>query len=549
MSEDLLQGPVTDFDDEPQAQPRTFIPAEPPAEPPPASAERALCCALLMDADRTLAQADEFNITVADMMDPLCRLVWSTALSMRDAGEDLDAIGIIERAQPDVTPDMGDRLAIDRLMDTSGVVPGIAYRYAAAVADASSKRRAARIARQIWDASAEGGRGSDLWNSLEAAVEEELARTKRAEKRAADIFSLIELSEQPIDHAETLIGYGPCRFLERGAVLMLAAPSGVGKSHVAAQAAACWSAGLPAFRLPTYDNRPLRCLIVQAENPPNDARHIAANMVKGIGFGPAQKELVAKNTRQAWLPGCTGDDFLARLRGILRAWPADIVFIDPLSGFASGDLVRPEVVQAFCRVGLGAIAVEHKCALFVCHHIPKPNAQRDAGRTGAYDWQYAGAGSADLVANWPRANLAIQALDRGEFMLRAAKRRPPWIDENEQQIWALGMRHTEGGIWETFEPKSGDENRAKTGGRPKSPGPDAHRSEIRSIAQEVGETTRNLLVAEVRSRLGIGKNQAYDAVSFCIEHGDLVTRKREGRGGGVVVSVPGQKKADEKDSQ
>ena len=224
MSEDLLQGPVTDFDDEPQAQPRTFIPAEPPAEPPPASAERALCCALLMDADRTLAQADEFNITVADMMDPLCRLVWSTALSMRDAGEDLDAIGIIERAQPDVTPDMGDRLAIDRLMDTSGVVPGIAYRYAAAVADASSKRRAARIARQIWDASAEGGRGSDLWNSLEAAVEEELARTKRAEKRAADIFSLIELSEQPIDHAETIIGYGPCRFLERGAVLMLAAP-------------------------------------------------------------------------------------------------------------------------------------------------------------------------------------------------------------------------------------------------------------------------------------------------------------------------------------
>jgi hypothetical protein len=44
---------------------------------------------------------------------------------------------------------------------------------------------------------------------------------------------------------------------------------------------------------------------------------------------------------------------------------------------------------------------------------------------GAFDWQYAAAGSADL-ANWARAVLVAEPLSRDVFAFRAAKRWPGW---------------------------------------------------------------------------------------------------------------------------
>lgn len=214
----------------------------------------------------------------------------------------------------------------------------------------------------------------------------------------AGMVSLVELATQPIDFGETLIGAGSCRYIERNAVAVLAAPAGVGKSHLATQGAVGWSCGREAFGLRPM-NGPLRVLKLQAEDPPNDAREMAANMINGLALTETERGLVAEDTRQVWLPGLTADASLDRVRVLPRQWPADLVFIDPLAGFAAGDLVRPEVVQSFCRAGLGALAVQFHCALFICHHVPKPNAQRDATRKGAYDFQYSGAGSADLVAN------------------------------------------------------------------------------------------------------------------------------------------------------
>jgi hypothetical protein len=67
--------------------------------------------------------------------------------------------------------------------------------------------------------------------------------------------------------------------------------------------------------------------------------------------------------------------------------------------------------------------------MVVCHHTPKQNstgANAEARKSwGAFDWQYAAAGGADL-ANWARAMLVIEPLSRDLFAFRAAKRWPGW---------------------------------------------------------------------------------------------------------------------------
>jgi hypothetical protein len=352
---------------------------------------------------------------------------------------------------------------------------------------------------------------------------------------AADgLVSLVDLAEQPLDAGETLIGAGNCRYLERGAPLMNVAPSGTGKSHIAAQGAVLFACGEPAFGLPP--TMPLRCLIVQAENPPNDARQIAANMLRGLDLGPKQRALVHTNTRQVWLPGCTGDRFLDRVRAILTAWPADLVFIDPLAGFADGDLVKPEVVQRFCRAGLGALAVEHRCALWVCHHVPKPNANRDPAKMGAYDFQYAGTGNADVAANWPRAVLTLQPLARGEFLLRAAKRRPPWADDSGRQLWEIGLRHTSSGTWESFD---ADPETARTG-RPPAPDPETYRAAVLSLVGQAGPMPKTAFADRVRAKITESRDGARAVIELLIADRSIATWRGVGRGGCTMIGLPSQ---------
>jgi hypothetical protein len=344
-----------------------------------------------------------------------------------------------------------------------------------------------------------------------------------------DCFSLVDLAAQMIDHEETLIGDAFCRYQERGAVLLLSAGAGTGKSHVSAQCSVNFSQGLPAFGLPP--TKALRCLTVQAENPPNDSRAIAANMLRGVSADGLS--LVHENTRQLWLPGCTGDAFLARLANVLRRWSADMVFIDPLLAFSPGDLTRPDVVQSFCRQGLGKLAVDFGVGLFICHHTPKPNQNRDTSKMGAYDHQYTASGNADIAANWPRCALGLQPLARGEFLLRATKRRPPWKNANGEQIWEIGIRHTDAGVWETFE---ADAESVRTG-RPPAPGIETFHGRGREIAAKVCPCSLSTLSNRFWRDVTGSKNRGRELVDSLVNAGILSAVTGQGRGAPVTVTL------------
>jgi hypothetical protein len=82
--------------------------------------------------------------------------------------------------------------------------------------------------------------------------------------------SFLDFSQREIDESKTLLGK---RYLCRGGGLFIVAPSGHGKSVLAAQAAIEFACGLPAFGIkPT---KQLKSLIVQAEDDDGDVTEMA----------------------------------------------------------------------------------------------------------------------------------------------------------------------------------------------------------------------------------------------------------------------------------
>ncbi|MBP7638015.1 MAG: AAA family ATPase [Kiritimatiellae bacterium] len=491
-----------------------------PHIPPTFDSEQALiACALFSDVDRPAALA---AVPHTDFMNETCRAIWRVLQAMHRAGETIDPVSVAGRT----TKRLQARLDAGYFFNLAALRPThVGWESEAARIKAAARRR--RIA-ETAQAMTQKVNDNDDPDAIIAEAQATLARM--ATVAAGDApESVYELATQEIDHGETLLGDGECRYLERGAVLMLAAPSGVGKSHLAAQAAVSWACGRAVFGLRPHGD-PLRSLIVQAENPPNDSRAIAAGMIRGLALSNSEAAAVHERTRQVWLPGCTGDAFLSRLRAMLAAWPCDVVIVDPLGGFVAGDLTKPETVQAFCRSGLGALAVQCRVALFVCHHIPKPTAAKDKRKMGSYDWQYAGAGSADLTANWPRAVLSMEAIERGQFVLHAGKRRPPWVDDQGQQAWEIGVRHSEAMVWETFElPKE-----QRKAGRQASPDPSTYAGAVTELFRVHGPMCKDVFESRLQAA-EVPRDKGRACISLLIEGGVLAQWK--GRGNAKIVGL------------
>ena len=269
--------------------------------------------------------------------------------------------------------------------------------------------------------------------------------------------SLAELAEQPIDHTQTLLGE---RLLCRGGVLLYVARSGIGKSSSGVQNDCEWALGKPSFGI--VPAKPLNILMVQAENDEGDLTEMSRGVFLGLGLN--RQEIAAireRTTEDQWF--CSGNAFLKRLREALayeqaRGKPFDIVRIDPLLAFAGGDLIKPEVVQSFCREGLNKIAHDFKVGIIAVHHTPKINLTARP-RMDSVEWIYAATGCADL-ANWARASLVMTDCGSliGTYRLIAAKRgkRVGWRNEAGEREFERYFSHAEndGGMyWRTATPE------------------------------------------------------------------------------------------------
>ena len=133
----------------------------------------------------------------------------------------------------------------------------------------------------------------------------------------------------------------------------------------------------------------------------------------------------------------------------MLAHKADLVFVDPLLGFAGIDIADQEQASHFLRHIIQPVLTETGVILFSIHHTtkPKPKAEQTGATSG--DLSYLGAGSAEL-ANWHRAVMVLQKDTPAEgqpeqphFTLRLAKRggRAGLKDINGDFTTSIPLRH------------------------------------------------------------------------------------------------------------
>jgi AAA domain len=281
-----------------------------------------------------------------------------------------------------------------------------------------------------------------------------------------DIIALAE-TDPAVFELDNLLGN---RFLCIEGGMLLIGPSGIGKSSANLQQDVLWALGRPAFGI--KPSRPLRILVVQAENDDGDLHEMAWGVCNHLNLSTEEREAVRKRVVYIKEKAKTGENFIKFLRCLVRKYRPDIVRIDPLHAYVGGDVRDPAVTTPFLRNGLNSILQEFRCAAIVCHHTPKTTC-RDTSEWKSSDWQYAGAGNADLT-NWARSIIVIEPTHVFDvFTFRAAKRgrRIGWADDDGHPVYDRLFCHHGGEAIFWRDASEEDEQRvmlAKKGQAPKT---------------------------------------------------------------------------------
>ncbi|MGN6643491.1 MAG: AAA family ATPase, partial [Verrucomicrobiota bacterium] len=211
------------------------------------------------------------------------------------------------------------------------------------------------------------------------------------------------------------------RFLCRKGTLLLCGPTGVGKSSFSLQCAVLWALGKPCMGITPA--RPLKSLIVQAENDDGDLAEMRDGVYAGLNLTAKEQEIAGSNIQIVREDERAGIAFLIQVvRPLLAEHRPDLLWIDPALSFLGGDTSSQKDVGAFLRNGLNPLLREFNCGCVIVHHTNKPPSGKEKPSWQAGDFAYLGSGSAEW-ANHARAVLAIRSVGSREvYELQAGKR-------------------------------------------------------------------------------------------------------------------------------
>lgn len=258
------------------------------------------------------------------------------------------------------------------------------------------------------------------------------------------------------------------RYIVKGGSSLWCGGSGYGKSSLQLQLAVYWSCGEDCFGLRPV--RPLKSLIIQAENDKGDMGEQLQGVIAGISAAgdldvQRKRELIEKNVGIHRVVSKSGPAFLGLLETLLDIDRPDMVWIDPLFAFSGCDLLNPEKTGRFLREGLFAMCDKHKTACNVIHHIGKPvkDPKGNAPKLSELDYQYLGFGSSEIQNAFRAINVLIPC-GSGVFKLVLSKRGERAGAKDIEGKWARSvfLTHSKEGIcWLQVEEPEDDE-----GGRP-----------------------------------------------------------------------------------
>jgi len=213
------------------------------------------------------------------------------------------------------------------------------------------------------------------------------------------------------------------RWLCKGGTALFLGQSGVGKSMLNMQLCMAWASGFTPLSFGIAAKRPLKVLLVQAENDRGDL----AEMLQGI-YKNVSNDFLDRLSKHVVIyrdSSHTGSDFLRSWEALVRLHKPDIGFIDPLLNYLGADINDQREASAFVSE-LSRVGHETGVITGLVHHFGKPkplNAQTVVTDT---DLAYQGLGSSVFV-NWAREVVVLSRIksdsDVPTFRLDCTKRR------------------------------------------------------------------------------------------------------------------------------
>ena len=262
---------------------------------------------------------------------------------------------------------------------------------------------------------------------LDDAVENE-AEANEAPTPPPAARRLNELVLPSADDPDELLKH---RFLCRGGGMLLAGPTGIGKSSFAMQAMILWGLGRAAFGI--EPKRPLKSLLVQAENDDGDLAEMRDGVMGGLGLSDHERASACEMVLVVREDLHKGFQFVAEvISPLLQEHRPDLLWIDPALSYLGGAASSQEDVGGFLRNMLNPLLREFKCGCVILHHTNKPSTGRDKPDWQAGDFAYLGSGSIEW-ANWARCVIGLRNLGSNSiFEFRAGKRgrRLHWKEED-----------------------------------------------------------------------------------------------------------------------
>ena len=239
-------------------------------------------------------------------------------------------------------------------------------------------------------------------------------------------FRITDLLEFPFeDDPDAMIGTKR-RWLCRGGSMVLIAPSGAGKSTLMASMSMTWAMGRDWNGIDC--RRPLRQVIVQAENDKGDVAEMAKGALGGLyrkrKIGSDEVKLLDSNLLFIPISGVTGADFVKAVERQILFHRADVVWIDPALSYIGGDVSKQEVSSNFFRVLIDPMLKRTGAIAIIIHHTGKPEKADGKNKTerSVKEFAYSGLGSSDMV-NWVRAVCVLQpTAEKRKYKLMFCKR-------------------------------------------------------------------------------------------------------------------------------
>src|ERR1700728_1127290 len=157
------------------------------------------------------------------------------------------------------------------------------------------------------------------------------------------------------------------RFLCRGGGLLLCGPTGIGKSSWAMQSAILWALGRESFGITPA--RPLKSLLIQAENDDGDLAEMRDGVTTGLGLSADETKAACDNIIVVREDSRTGLCFFSEVVSpLLTAHRPDLLWIDPALAYIGAAGSAQEDVTRFLRTGLNPLVREFNCGAVVVHH-------------------------------------------------------------------------------------------------------------------------------------------------------------------------------------